>query len=230
MQCSKLSHKINGADGNWKRIVPRAIFFPHIWCRKTWKQGLASGTLFIAMRFLVHSWDFCAFLMGIKGRKDRRGRQCMIQKLGQRLKVGGKIPMDMCAKGAKIWKLALFFPHALSSRRFISASKVGNRTRPSFSVAFLNGGRKSGRAIKFRSQRGQSADRERWLLKSGTPTLWQFELQSGGKIGAIFLMFLRSLFLKNAGTYMRLNLCESQNSRPASIFSSREIMWKLFQN
>ena len=133
-------------------------------------------------------------------------------------------------KRSKNLKIGTFFPHALSSRRFISASKVGNRTRPSFSVAFLNGGRKSGRAIKFRSQRGQSADRERWLLKSGTPTLWQFELQSGGKIGAIFLMFLRSLFVKNAGTYRRLYLCESQNSRPASIFSSREIMWKLFQN
>ena len=67
LECSKLSHKINGADENWKRIVPRAIFFPCIY--DAGKRGNKNSlhTLFIAMRFLVHSWDFCAFLMGIKG-------------------------------------------------------------------------------------------------------------------------------------------------------------------
>ena len=164
MQCSKLSHKINGADENWKRIVPRAIFFPLYMMQENVETRTRYTHTFYRYAIFGAFLGFLCIFDGHKRRKrQERGLQCMIQKLGQRLKSWREKFQWICLQKEQKFENWHFFPGGTSSspRRFISASKVGNRTRPSFSVAFLNGGRKSGRAIKFRSQRGQSADRER---------------------------------------------------------------------
>lgn len=138
MECSKLSHKTNGADENWKRIVLRAFFHD---AGNSWKQGLLFFG-FLSHRFLVHSWHFCAFLMGIKG-KGKGGptlHESRTRSKTEKLE-GKEIPMDMFAEGAKISKLALFRRHARSPPEiyFCIQSRKPNASlfSETFSLAFL---------------------------------------------------------------------------------------------